>query len=174
MGGGPELGANPESLFAAGYAACFGSAFSVVAATNKLMLPSEPQITAIVKLQKRGPSDFYLDAELIGSVRGMSKVAQIHTSSASFTHCLKKKKNFFLCFLFGLSAGPSVDLDARSSSSLSLQPSRQRQCSSHIKGIIGWRHNRWFVRHHEVILSSHRVTNCNFCFVLFCTSQCAS
>src|SRR5450432_4654482 len=47
LGGGGGAGTNPEQLFAAGYAACFGSALGLVARTQKIAI-GEVAITAKV------------------------------------------------------------------------------------------------------------------------------
>lgn len=51
--GGAGAGTNPEQLFAAGYAACFGSALSVVAQKKKVTIGTI-QITARVTLGSAG------------------------------------------------------------------------------------------------------------------------
>ncbi|CAL9520082.1 organic hydroperoxide resistance protein [Streptomyces sp. enrichment culture] len=51
--GGSGTGTNPEQLFAAGYAACFGSALGVVGRAAKVDV-SEAAVTAEVDLGKQG------------------------------------------------------------------------------------------------------------------------
>lgn len=65
MGGSGGPGTNPEQLFAAGYSACFGSALSLVARTQKITT-GPVHITAHVAI---GPSGggFGLAVELVGS-----------------------------------------------------------------------------------------------------------
>ncbi|MDX1634006.1 MAG: organic hydroperoxide resistance protein [Marinobacter sp.] len=48
LGGAGGEGTNPEQLFAAGYSACFIGALKHVAASKKVKLPKEPEITADV------------------------------------------------------------------------------------------------------------------------------
>lgn len=48
LGGAGGPGTNPEQLFAAGYSACFIGAIKFVAGQEKIKLPGEPEITAIV------------------------------------------------------------------------------------------------------------------------------
>ena len=55
LGGSGAPGTNPEQLFAAGYAACFGSAVGVVARRLKLQ-PGPVQVTAKVHLGPAGQS----------------------------------------------------------------------------------------------------------------------
>jgi lipoyl-dependent peroxiredoxin len=55
MGGSGAPGTNPEQLFAAGYAACFGSAFAYLARQQKL--PTGPvSVTAHVSIGPAGKS----------------------------------------------------------------------------------------------------------------------
>jgi len=60
--GGKDVGTNPEQLFAAGYAACFGSALSHVAKAQKVAI-GEIKITARVTLGQVGQG-FGLAVEL--------------------------------------------------------------------------------------------------------------
>ncbi|HEY4241214.1 MAG TPA: organic hydroperoxide resistance protein [Kofleriaceae bacterium] len=60
--GGKDVGTNPEQLFAAGYAACFGSALSHVARAQKITI-GEINITARVTLGQVGQG-FGLAVEL--------------------------------------------------------------------------------------------------------------
>ena len=64
--GGPGGGANPEQLFAAGYAACFGSALRLVAGKHKLNVT--PTITAKVTLGKDDGGGFQLAVALVGKI----------------------------------------------------------------------------------------------------------
>lgn len=54
--GGDETGkhTNPEQLFAAGYAACFGGALGAVAAGKKIKLTSAPEVTVHATIGKEG------------------------------------------------------------------------------------------------------------------------
>ena len=65
MGGGGGPGTNPEQLFAAGYAACFGSAFAHVARQQKIT-PGPVTITARVSIGPVGER-FGLAVELTAS-----------------------------------------------------------------------------------------------------------
>jgi osmotically inducible protein OsmC len=63
MGGSGAPGTNPEQLFAAGYAACFGSAFAYLARQQKL--PTGPvSVTAHVSIGPAGKS-YGLAVELV-------------------------------------------------------------------------------------------------------------
>ncbi len=54
--GGDETGkhTNPEQLFAAGYAACFGGALSAIAKNKKIKLTSPPEVTVHATFGKEG------------------------------------------------------------------------------------------------------------------------
>ncbi|MEI8639957.1 Ohr family peroxiredoxin [Vibrio coralliilyticus] len=72
--GGPGEATNPEQLFAAGFAACFHGALSLVAAKQKIRLDKDLSITSEVTFG-RDPSDgqFYLSAELKVHIPNMDK-----------------------------------------------------------------------------------------------------
>jgi osmotically inducible protein OsmC len=53
LGGSGGPGANPEQLFAAGYAACFLSALRFVASGRKLKITDDAQVSADVGLRSR-------------------------------------------------------------------------------------------------------------------------
>lgn len=71
IGGPGGEGTNPEQLFAAGYAACFQGALSVVGRRNKVDA-SNSTVTAMVGLQKSGLS-FALDVELHVTIPGVER-----------------------------------------------------------------------------------------------------
>ncbi len=72
LGGTGAAGAtNPEQLFAAGYAACFGSALKLVAGKLKVDA-SQVVITSKVSLVPEG-AGFGLSVELIGSAPNLSR-----------------------------------------------------------------------------------------------------
>lgn len=87
LGGPGGPGANPEKLFAAGYAACFLSALRFVAGQQKVKLPAETNVTATVGI---GPRDdgtgFSLDVALAVALPGLDPavaddvVARAHTA----------------------------------------------------------------------------------------------
>lgn len=62
LGGPGGEGTNPEQLFAAGYAACFGGALGVVTRMQKVQ-SGPPQVTARVSIGKQGEG-FGLAVEL--------------------------------------------------------------------------------------------------------------
>lgn len=71
--GGKETGTNPEQLFAAGYAACFGSAVAHVARTQKLTT-GPVHIAATVALGPEGGS-FGLAVELVATIPELPRAA---------------------------------------------------------------------------------------------------
>jgi Ohr subfamily peroxiredoxin len=75
LGGPGGAGTNPEQLFAAGYAACFGSALGLVARTRKIAI-GEVAITAKLRLVKDDTS-FHLAVELHGEFKSIP-VEQAH------------------------------------------------------------------------------------------------
>jgi lipoyl-dependent peroxiredoxin len=66
LGGNGAAGTNPEQLFAAGYAACFGSAVGHVARAQKIQ-PGPVNITAKVSLGQVGQA-FGLQVELVARI----------------------------------------------------------------------------------------------------------
>jgi osmotically inducible protein OsmC len=66
LGGSGAVGTNPEQLFAAGYAACFGSALQHVARAQKIQ-PGPVSITAHVSIGPAGQG-FGLAVELVATV----------------------------------------------------------------------------------------------------------
>jgi lipoyl-dependent peroxiredoxin len=71
MGGPGKAGATtPEDLFAAGYAACFGSAAEFVARQMKLT-PTSLEIKAIVGIGTRDAGGFGLKVDLEATVGGL-------------------------------------------------------------------------------------------------------
>ena len=66
LGGGGGAGTNPEQLFAAGYAACFGSALGHVARMQKITT-GPVHITANVTIGQAGPG-FGLAVEMVAAI----------------------------------------------------------------------------------------------------------
>jgi len=66
-----KIGSNPEQMFAAAYAACFGSALEAVAKSEKVAL-STITVTADVGLNQEG-NDYSLAATLNVSLEGADK-----------------------------------------------------------------------------------------------------
>ena len=72
--GGMGDGTNPESLFAAGYAACFIGAMKFVAGQKKIALPADTKIDSAVGIGPI-PQGFGIQVELKVSLPGMDKAA---------------------------------------------------------------------------------------------------
>jgi Ohr subfamily peroxiredoxin len=73
--GGPAL--NPELLFASGYSACFLSAIKYLASKEKIQIPADTKVTAIVGIGPLPPDGFGLTVELQVSLPDMDpKIAQ--------------------------------------------------------------------------------------------------
>lgn len=74
LGGAGGAGNNPEQLFAAGYSACFLGALKFVAGKEKVAVPADTTVTAMVGI---GPRDdgtgFGLDVALAISLPGIDK-----------------------------------------------------------------------------------------------------
>ena len=77
MGGSHEAqknGVNPEQLFAAGYAACFGSALQHVIREKKLPIPT-PSVEATVGIGKNDSGGFELAVEIVAIISGLDQAA---------------------------------------------------------------------------------------------------
>ncbi len=86
LGGGGAPGANPEMLFAAGYAACFESALRLVARLQKAPL-KDAHITAHVTIGKTDAGGFGLSVELHGKIEGLDKDAALALMEAAHQVC---------------------------------------------------------------------------------------
>ncbi|AQS41217.1 MAG: Peroxiredoxin, Ohr subfamily [Candidatus Tokpelaia hoelldobleri] len=73
MGGPGEVGANPETLFACGYAACFESACRAVAQKSGLKAGPETSVTAEVSIGPRKEGGFQLAVTLSVHLDGLDK-----------------------------------------------------------------------------------------------------
>jgi Ohr subfamily peroxiredoxin len=71
MGGPGGAYTNPEQLFAAGYAACFGSALSHVSLEKKLRV--KPVVTAKVSIGNKDGGGFQLAVEMDVKIPGVDK-----------------------------------------------------------------------------------------------------
>ena len=77
LGGAGATGANPEQLFAAGYAACFIGAMKFVAGQKKIKLPDDLSISSAVGIGQI-PGGFGIEVDLQVSGPGMDK-AELQT-----------------------------------------------------------------------------------------------
>lgn len=73
LGGAGGDGANPEQLFAAGYAACFIGAMKAVAPSLQLRVPAEAHIRATVGIGPRSEGGFGITADLEVSLPGLER-----------------------------------------------------------------------------------------------------
>jgi Ohr subfamily peroxiredoxin len=71
LGGSGAPGTNPEQLFAAGYAACFGSALAHVARAQKLKI-APPSVTAHVSIGAAGQG-FGLQVALVATIADLPR-----------------------------------------------------------------------------------------------------
>lgn len=86
LGGPGGDGANPEQLFAAGYAACFMGAVGLVGRQRKLAIPAEASVTATVGI---GPVDpgYALAVELAVSLPGLDKETAMEVVEGAHQRC---------------------------------------------------------------------------------------
>lgn len=72
LGGPGGDGANPEQLFACGYAACFLSALRFIAGRRKVSLPEDSKVTAQIGIGARADgAGFSLDVALSVNLPGL-------------------------------------------------------------------------------------------------------
>ncbi|GGO27360.1 organic hydroperoxide resistance protein [Microbispora rosea subsp. aerata] len=83
--GGPGEAANPELLFAAGYAACFHSALRLAARESKTTL-TDDTVTARVSLN-RDDSGYHLGAEIVVSLPGLDRETAEALAAAAHGRC---------------------------------------------------------------------------------------
>lgn len=86
LGGSGAPGANPEMLFAAGYAACFESALRLVARMQKIRL-DDVSVTARVTIGKTDDGGFGLAVELRGAFKGLAREAAEALMQAAHQVC---------------------------------------------------------------------------------------
>ena len=84
--GGTKPGNNPEQLFAAGYAACFGSALQHVVRSRKLPVPA-PDVRLTVGIDKDASGGFFLSAEIVGIIKGVDQTLAEEIVKEAHTVC---------------------------------------------------------------------------------------
>ena len=84
--GGTKPGTNPEQLFAAGYAACFGSALHHVVRLKRLHIPA-PSVRLTVGLDKDDAGDYFLSAEIVAVITGVDQAAADEIAKEAHTVC---------------------------------------------------------------------------------------
>ena len=84
--GGTKPGTNPEQLFAAGYASCFGSALQHVVRTRKLHIPT-PSVKLTVGIDQDESGGFFLSAEIVGLIKGVDQATAEDLVKEAHTVC---------------------------------------------------------------------------------------
>ena len=72
LGGNKGVGFNPEQLFAAGYAACFGSALQHVFKLKRLTVPA-PEVHISVGIGRGESGGFQLAADIVAVFTGVTQ-----------------------------------------------------------------------------------------------------
>ena len=96
-------GVNPEQLFAAGYAACFGSALQHVIRVHKLTLPP-PDVQATVGIGRNDAGSFQLEVDL---------VAIIDTDDAALADSLTQEAHFVCPYSHATRGNITVNVSGR-------------------------------------------------------------
>jgi len=84
--GGPGNAANPETLFASGWSACFQGALGLVARNQKVTLPQGNTVTVTVGIGKDETS-FGLNAKIAVNLPGMDKAQAEALTAAAHSVC---------------------------------------------------------------------------------------
>jgi len=84
--GGPGGGTNPEQLFAAGYSACFESAFRAIGAKQMKHL-RDVVMTARVSFNTDDAGSHFLSVEMHGAADGLSKEETMELMNAAHQIC---------------------------------------------------------------------------------------
>lgn len=93
--GGAGGGANPETLFAAGYAACFEGATRFVAAQEKVAIGPDTWVKADVGIGPRKESGFQIAVTLTAHIDGVDKetaqklVERAHNEICPYSHATR-------------------------------------------------------------------------------------
>ena len=83
--GGAKPGVNPEQLFAAGYAACCGSALQHVIRVRKLNIPA-PNVRITVGIDKNDDG-YYLSADIVGIIKDVNQATADDLVNEAHTVC---------------------------------------------------------------------------------------
>lgn len=75
LGGAGGEGTNPEQLFASGYSACFLSAMKFVGAHQKITVPADTKVTAVVGIGPNDKGGFALAVTLQIALPGLDATA---------------------------------------------------------------------------------------------------
>ncbi len=102
--GGKKLdGVNPEQLFAAGYAACFGSALQHAIRVRRLKLPA-PDVQATVGIGRNDAGNFQLEVNLL---------AIIDTDDAALAEALTQEAHQVCPYSHATRGNITVNLSSR-------------------------------------------------------------
>jgi lipoyl-dependent peroxiredoxin len=72
MGGTGKVGVNPEQLFAAGFASCFGSALQHAVRVRKLPIPA-PDVQLTIGIGRNEAGNFELAADIVAIIPGVDQ-----------------------------------------------------------------------------------------------------
>ena len=87
MGGPGGDGANPEKLFAAGYAACFLGAMKAVSGKVGVRVPTDATVTAEVGFGPRAEGGYGITADLTATLPGVERADAERLMQAAHTVC---------------------------------------------------------------------------------------
>ena len=87
MGGPGGDGANPEKLFAAGYAACFLGAMKAVSGKVGVRVPADATVTAQVGFGPREEGGYGITADLTASLPGVERADAERLMAAAHEVC---------------------------------------------------------------------------------------
>ncbi|MDB5695125.1 MAG: organic hydroperoxide resistance protein [Sphingomonas bacterium] len=87
MGGPGGDGANPEKLFAAGYAACFLGAMKAVSGKVGVKVPADATVTAQVGFGPREEGGYGVTADLTATLPGIDKADAERLMAAAHEVC---------------------------------------------------------------------------------------
>ena len=87
MGGPGGDGANPEKLFAAGYAACFLGAMKAVSGKVGVRVPADATVTAQVGFGPREEGGYGVTADLTATLPGVDKADAERLMAAAHEVC---------------------------------------------------------------------------------------
>ena len=101
--GSAGQGTNPEQLFAAGYAACFGSALQHAIRVRRLKLPA-PDVQATVGIGRNDAGNFQLEVDLL---------AIIDTDDAALAEALTQEAHQVCPYSHATRGNITVNLSSR-------------------------------------------------------------
>ena len=87
MGGNSDAGANPEKLFAAGYAACFLGAMKAVSGKVGVRVPADATVTAEIGFGPREEGGYGITADLTATMPGVDTAEAQKLMAAAHEVC---------------------------------------------------------------------------------------